>query len=414
MQHTRVLVLSQYYAPEPVPKPSELAEALAMRGHSVSVITGFPNYPSGWVFPGFRLRLVSKEQRAGLPIVRTLIYPYHGDSASGRCLNYLSFMISSVLGSFFTPPCDVIYVWHPPLTIGVAAWIIGRLKHAPFVYDVTDIWPESLTISGKVTNPLMIWAIHQLERFVYKRAQHLLVVTPHAKENLIAKGIPPEKITVAVPWVDETLFSKGPDANGLDFRAQHGLGGRFVVMYAGNMGLLQGLETVIRCAAMLRAEAGIVFILVGDGVERARLRLLAQELVLPNVVFVDRQPFSAMPALFASADALLVHLKHSTLSNLVIPGKTVAYLAAGCPIVMACNGAAADLVRQAKAGIVIPPEEPEAMAEAVLSLSCLSASERSVLGENGRSYIVTHYSKDRVLDNYERIFARACALGVES
>lgn len=404
----RILILSQYYEPEPVPKPSELAQALAQRGHIVSVITGLPNYPSGKLYSGYRLRLLHRERIAGIPVIRTLIFPYHGSSSLGRIINYASFMVSAVLGALFAPPCDLIYVWHPPLTVGPAAWAIGLIKRAPFVYDVQDIWPESLRASGKVSNLPVIRAMHLVERFIYKRANHLLVQTSEAKKNLVSKGVPKQKITVGGLWIDETRFLQGSNTNGADVRARYGLSDRFVVMYAGNMGYLQGLETVLSCADRLRSNEKIVFVLVGDGVDRERLISRVQELRLHNVIFIEGQPVSVMPAFLSSADALLVHLKHSELSNLVVPGKTLAYLASGSPIIMAMNGAAGELISQANAGIVISPENPDEMANAVLHLSSLSRSERARLGENGRSYLLAHLSKDKVLGEYEDIFARAC------
>jgi len=403
----RILILSQYYEPEPLPKPSDLAQALAERGHVVSVITGFPNYPSGRLYPGYRFCLLQKEKINGVPLVRTFTFPYHGRSSLGRIFNYVSFMVSGVLGVFFSPPCDLIYVWHPPLTIGLTAWVIGLLKRAPFVYDVQDIWPESLTAAGKMTNSLVIWAMHRMEQFIYKRAKHLLVVTAGAKNNLVKKGISAGKITVAGLWVDEDRFLQESEKKAVDVRSRYGLGGRFVIMYAGNMGYLQGLETILSCANALRKEERIVFVLVGDGVDRERLVSQVQELALPNVVFIESQPTSAIPAFLSRADALLVHLKHSELSDLVVPGKTLAYLASGRPIIMAMNGAAGELIRQANAGVVIPPEDPQEMAKAVLYLSRLSHSERAALGENGRSYLVTHFSKEKVLKHYEDIFLRA-------
>ena len=408
----RILILSQYYEPEPLPKPSDLAQALAERGHVVSVVTGFPNYPSGRLYPGYRFCLFQKEKINGVPLVRTFTLPYHGRSSLGRIFNYASFMVSGVLGAFLSPPCDLIYVWHPPLTIGLTAWMIGLIKRAPFVYDVQDIWPESLTAAGKVNHPMVIWAMHQMERFIYKRAKHLLVVTPGAKKNLVGKGVPAEKITVAGLWVDEARFLEGSKENGVDVRGRYGLGSRFVVMYAGNMGYLQDLETILRCADILRSEERIVFVLVGDGVERERLVSRARELALRNVIFVESQPTSVIPAFLSSADVLLVHLKYSEVHNLVIPGKTLAYLASGRPIIMAMNGAGGDLIREAKAGLVIPPEDPDQMAKAVLRVERLSHSERAALGNNGRSFLLTCFSKDKVVGQYEDIFKRSCGYGI--
>jgi glycosyltransferase involved in cell wall biosynthesis len=392
----RILILSHYYEPEPIPKASELAQALARRGHSVSVITGFPNYPRGKLFPGFHLRLYQRETVSGVPVVRTFVYPYHGRSALGRLLNYGSFMISAVWGSFLVPACDVIYVWHPPLTVGIAAWAIACLKKAPFVYDVQDIWPESIVWAGMLKNRFLIWVLHRVEGFIYRHAKHLLVVSPGAKENLSCKGVPPEKISVASHWIDETLFSEAPDRGRDELRRQYGFGDRFVVMFAGNLGLVQGLETIVQAAARLRDQHGILFAIVGDGADRSRLQSLSRELALANIRFIDRQPLSAMPSFFAAADALLVHLKRSPLAEISIPTKTLAYLAANRPILMAVNGAAADLVQRAQAGIVFPPDEPETLAREAMRLSRMSPAERAKMGENGRSFLLANYGKETV------------------
>src|SRR5579859_1658001 len=389
----RILILSHYYDPEPIPKPAELAQALVRRGHQVYVLTGFPNYPSGRLYPGFRLRLMSKEERSGISIIRAFTAPYHGPSLIGRFLNYASTAIFAIIASIRTPPCDVIYVYHPPLTIGLSAFIIGFLKRAPFVYDVQDIWPDSVVWSGMLTNRTIIGLLHYVERFVYRRANHILVVTSGAKKNLLVKGVSLDKITVASHWVDEEMFRSKAENNGADVREKYGLGNRLVVMFAGNIGIVQGLETVLRCADLLRDELGIVFILVGDGADRERLISLSRSMALPNVVFVDRQPLTAMPAILGCADALLVHLKRSELSQVSIPTKTLAYLAVGRPIIMAVEGASAELITQARAGVVVPPGNPKALAEAVLTLTRLPLSERMAMGENGRNFLSTEFAR---------------------
>src|ERR1043166_8822943 len=144
----RVLILSHYYDPEPIPKPAGLARELRYRGHTVCALTGYPNYPTGKLYPGFRLGVVRRQEVDGIPVVRTFEFPHHGKRVVGRLLNYVSFMISAPLGSALIPACDVMYVWHPPLTVGLAAWVIARLRRVPFVYDVQDIWPESVVLSG--------------------------------------------------------------------------------------------------------------------------------------------------------------------------------------------------------------------------------------------------------------------------
>src|SRR5437016_6845926 len=197
----RVLILSQYYKPEPVPKPGELAEELRRRGHDVTVLTGFPNYPTGRLYPGASLKLLRREEINGVPVTRTFELPYHGQGIIGRFLNYGSFMASAILGGALGLRPDVIYVWHPPLTVGIAAAVIARVRRVPFVYDVQDIWPEAAVISGMLKDGWLIRLISRVERLVYREADHILVVTPGARENLVAKGVPPEKLSVMPDWV---------------------------------------------------------------------------------------------------------------------------------------------------------------------------------------------------------------------
>jgi len=403
----RVLILSQYYFPEPIPKPGELAAALRERGHEVSVITGLPNYPAGRLYPGARLALLKRERIDGIPVTRSFELPYHGRRAAGRILNYASFMVSSALAALATPACDVIYVWHPPLTVGVAAAAIGRIKRAPVVYDVQDIWPESAVLSGVLRDGPLVRLMSRLERLVYRLMDHILVVTPGARDNLIGKGVPAAKVSVLPHWIDESLFGAVSPGDAAAVRTKYGWGDRFVVLFAGNLGLVQGLETVVRAAERLRHDPGILWAFVGDGVDRPRLERLAAERGLGgSVQFIDRQPLSAMPGFFAAADALLVHLKRSELSNYVIPSKTNAYLATGRPILMAMEGAAADLVREANAGVIVGSEDPEALAAAALSLRAMPEADRARFGQSGRRYLLEHLSKARVLSDYEALLAR--------
>lgn len=403
----RILILSQYYTPEPIPKPVELAQALNQRGHTVSVVTGLPHYPLGKLYPGFRLSLAKREMIDGIPVVRSFEFPYHGKRAVGRILNYVSFMVSAPLASLLARPCAVIYVRHPPLTIGVAAWLIARWRHVPFVYDVQDIWPESAVVSGILKEGWLVRMISRLERFVYRQANHLLVVTEGARDNLIGKGVEPAKISVMPHWVDESLFEQTDQEMGLALRAQYGWNEHFVVLFAGNIGLVQGLETVILAAGQLQANSQTLLVLVGDGSDKERLQTLTASAGLTDrVQFIERQPMDQIPAFMAAADALLVHLKQSELSDYVIPTKTLAYLAAGKPILMAMDGAAAKLIIAAEAGVIIPPENPDALAAAICNLSVTPLAERIAMGQRGRAYLKANLAKQKVIDQYEEIFQR--------
>jgi colanic acid biosynthesis glycosyl transferase WcaI len=404
----RVLILSQYYSPEPVPKPAELAQALTERGHQVAIVTGFPNYPTGKLYEGFRLAAVKRETIDGISVTRSYEFPYHGKRILGRLLNYLSFMVSAPIGSLLAPTCDVIYVWHPPLTMGVAAWLIARMRGVSFVYDVQDIWPESAVVSGLLKHGPMVNFMCWLERFVYRRADHLLVVTDGARDNLISKGIDAAKLSVMPHWIDEKLFQRRDENSCLRFREEYDWKDRFVVLFAGNLGMVQGLETVVQAANELKNNSDVLIVLVGDGTDKNRLQKLAERMSLDNIRFIERQPMERMPQFMAAADALLVHLKRSDLSHWVIPTKTLAYLAAGKPILMAMEGAAAQLLRDAEAGLVIPPEEPGALAEAMRKISAMSERDRVGMGEKGRQYLLENLSKEKMITKYEEILRDLC------
>lgn len=400
----RVLIFSQYYFPEGVPKPHELAEELAANGHEVSVLTGYPHYPGGKLAEGYRLGLFKRETIRNIPVLRLFELPYHSTNALLRMANYLSFMISAPFGAFFTPKCDVIYVWHPPLTIGVAAWLLAKLKGVPFVYDVQDIWPDFVVLSGMTREgSLQVRVMRWLEKFVYKRAHHLIVQTEAGRENFVGKGVEREKISILPHWIDEKMFGEG-DANERDsLREKYGWQDKFVLLFAGNLGIVQGLDSVIEAAKYIpNGNARIVF--MGDGTDKPRLEKIAEELnVGDKVQFVERQPAERMPAFMAAADALLVHLKKSELAKYVIPSKTVAYLASGKPILMATGGASEDLIKQANAGITVEPENSEKIAATIEQMRKMSDEELTKLGANGREFLIKNLSKKKVIADYEKL-----------
>jgi colanic acid biosynthesis glycosyl transferase WcaI len=399
----RVLILSQYFAPEPVPKPTELAEELAERGHDVTVITGVPNYPSGQIYPSYNQVFIRKCTHKGIRIIRTFEFPYHGTNAIGRILNYVSFMISAPLGALGGPGWDVMYVWHPPLTVGVAAWIISRMRRVPFVYDVQDIWPESAVLAGVLREGWLVRVLARMERFVYRQAGHIAVVTDGAKANLIGKGVPAKHVSVMPHWIDDEPFTKLSNSRDT-VRVERGWSNRFVVMFAGNLGLAQGLETLIDAVALCPMELPIVLCFVGDGTDRSRLRAMTDSRGLSSKIeFLDRYPQSEMPTLLAAADCLLVHLKRSEISQFVIPTKTLAYLASGTPLLMAMDGAAADLVRAARAGWVIPPEDPAAMCTALVDLMAQPTEARVAMGKRGQEFVKATLTKKVVIPQYEAL-----------
>lgn len=399
-----ILILSQYYAPEPILKPIELANELKRLGHEVSVITGFPNYPSGELYPGYKLKFVETTIENDIRITRTYEYPYHGKSVVGRIINYISFMLSAPFGLITNSDIDVIYVWHPPLTIGISAWIISLLSGKAYVYDVQDIWPESVIVSGLVKSKLLIKLLRAIESFVYKKANSIIVVTKGAKNNLIEKGVDGNKIKILPHWIDENLFCSFDQDDIERIKKLYNFDNKFVCMFAGNLGTVQGLDTLIFAADMLREEDDILIVFVGEGSDGPRLKELVTSLNLEKlVIFIDQKPINEIPAFLSASNVLLVHLKSSPLSNYVIPSKTIAYLAAGKPILMAAGGASGQLIEEIGAGISINPGDPKQLAESILMLAGKSLDDLEKMGDKGRQYFLTHLAKSEVIPMYESL-----------
>jgi glycosyltransferase involved in cell wall biosynthesis len=403
----RVLVVAQYYIPEPVPKPNEIAEELTRRGHSVTVITGLPNYPSGKLAPGYRLVPWLREVINGVPVLRVFEVPYHGRSAAGRIVNYLSFTLAAGFGAFAVPLPDVIYVFLPPPTLGLSLSFVGALRGAPIVCDIQDIWPDEAVMSGLMREGFVTSVLRWIERLAYGRAAHLLVVTDGARENLLAKGVAPDKVSVLSHWYPVTLGNLKQRSPELLAAAREELraGDKFIVTFAGNLGIVQGLATVLDAAKLLRSRGDIAFRFIGDGLDRARLEHLARESQLENVLFLGQRPSGAMPPLLAASDALLVHAAAGPLNQLLLPTKTLAYLAAGRPLIAAMDGATAELVREAGAGVTTAPGDSDALAGAIERLAAMPRAELAAMGERGRLFVAGRFDRGRIIDRLEAILA---------
>jgi glycosyltransferase involved in cell wall biosynthesis len=397
----KVLVLTQWYPPEPVLLIQELAQTLQKSGHGVTVLTGFPNYPSGKIYPGYHIRLIQREILNDIPVVRVPLYPEHSLSGLWRILNYVSFALaSSILGFFVTSKPDVIFVYHPPLTIGLPAFVLSRLWGVPFVYQIQDMWPETLRATGMMKNARLLRWVGRFARWIYKKAHTILVISPGFRRNLIDKGVPEPKIRVVSNWIDTGVY-KAIDCDH-ELAEKLGLYERFNIMYAGNMGEAQGLETVLEAAALLSDIQAVQFVLFGEGTALPRLKRFVEEKDLKNVRFMGRYPHQTMPSLYALADILLVHLKDDPLFRITIPSKTLAYLASGKPIIVAATGDVADMINSAGAGIACPPGDPQALAESVRHLYQMTAEQRWALGERGRQIATREYDRDILIPKIEQ------------
>ncbi|MCE5267211.1 MAG: glycosyltransferase family 4 protein [Planctomycetaceae bacterium] len=404
----RILILSQFFSPEPDFKGLPFARELVRRGHEVEVLTGFPNYPGGRLYPGYRVRPWQREVQDGIVVNRVPLYPSHDRSALRRIANYASFALSaSVVGPWLVRKPDVIYAYHPPATVGLPAMVLRALRGCPVVYDIQDLWPDTVVSSGMMRNRWIASALNHWCRLVYGRMDRIVVLSPGFREALIARGVAVEKIDVIYNWADETrLRGNGPKTN--VSAARQVMAGRFNVVFAGTMGLVQSLDTVLDAAKLCLATVPQAqFVFVGGGIDKARLEQRARDMHLPNVRFLPQQPMEAMGEFLTLADVAMVHLKDDPLFRITIPSKTQAYLASGRPILMAVAGDAANLVAQSGGGVTCPPENPSAMAAAVSQLWAMGRERREAMGSRGRAFYDEHLSLVVGAAEFDRVFEAA-------
>jgi glycosyltransferase involved in cell wall biosynthesis len=382
----RILFITQWFQPEQMFKGLPFAKELLKLGHEVEVLTGFPNYPEGKIYNGYKIRFLQRETIDGVPVIRVPLYPSHDRSGWRRFVNYVSFALSAaIIGPWVVKKADVAYVYHPPATIGFPAAMIKLLRGIPFVYDIQDLWPDTLTATGMFTNKLGLWLVDRWCRFVYWAANKIIVLSPGFKNALIERGVPGDKIKVIYNWVDDTMVKQVPKNPAL--AAKLGLDGKFNIAFAGNMGKAQALEAVIVAANILKNEyPNLQFVFVGTGVEVENLKIKTHDAGLENILFIPQQPLSEMGAILALADVLLVHLKDAPLFRITIPSKIQAYMAAGRPVLVGVRGDAADLVINAKAGFSCLPQDAESIADGVRKFIKMSRQELDAMGENGRKF----------------------------
>ena len=395
----RVIFLSQLYDPEPTVKGARFVEALQRMGFDVEALTGFPNYPGGTVYPGYRIQPLMRETLKGTKVTRVAIYPSHDKNAIKRIFCYFSFFLSSFFYLVFAAKkSDLIYVSYPSLTAGLAAVGAKLFRRTPVLLDIQDMWPDSLMATGMVKSDVFLGFVGWLCNLLYRRVDHITVQSEGFRRLLIERGVPEEKLTVILNWADETSEVPSPErAIGFDQDAY------LRILFAGNMGPAQGLETVVDTAAILsKKKCKATFYFLGSGLALNDLKAKAEMLKLQNVRFLPRVVLNEVQNYLAAADCLLVHLNSSPLFKITIPSKTQAYLYAGKPIIMAVEGDAADLVLKAGAGFCCLPADPQKLAETVVKMVDLTAQQRHDMGKAGRHF----YEQELTMENYVRVLLK--------
>ena len=407
-----ILYVSQYFPPEmgaPAARAVELARHWASLGHRVTVLTGFPNHPTGFVPPEWRprlRRLVYRETIDGVQVVRTWLLPFPNRKAYERMLNYSSFCVSAALrGLEFSRP-DVVIASSPQLLVGLSGWWIARWKRAPLVFEVRDLWPESLAAVGAgAEGSLLHRTLGAVAGFLYRKASHIAVVTPAFKDHLIRYwAVPAEKISIIENGVETDLF--GPANTDADLKKELGVEGKFLACYVGTMGMAHGLDTIIEAAKNLRSTLpNAMLLLVGEGADKERIQSLAAAETLSNLKLVDQQPRERIPAFINASDVCLVLLKKTELFKTVIPTKMLEFMSCGRPVILGVDGQARQLLEEAQGGIAIEPEDSSALAGAIQRLA-QNAELRQSLGLNGRRYIVKRCSRRRTAEQYLEVLQR--------
>ncbi len=380
----------------PAARASELARHWAEDGHDATVLTGFPNHPTGRVpseyCDEFR-QLVTREQIDGVNVVRTWLWPLPNRRAYERILNYSSFFVSSALtGTFLNRP-DVVIASSPQLLVGLSGWWLAFCKRVPFVFEVRDLWPESLAAVGVGDQKsLMHRTLAKIAGFLYRKANRIVVVTPAFKDHLIGRWqVPAHKISVIENGVETSLFN--PQNTNPDLRRDLDAEGKFVVSYIGTIGMAHGLEAIVEAATrMQHTSPKVLFLLVGEGAEKERILSLANSRRLTNLRFVGQQPREKIPAYITASDACLVLLKKADLFKTVIPTKMLEFMSCARPVILGVEGQARKIMEEAQAGICIEPENVDDLVQAITRLAADPALRES-LGRNGRRYIQQRFSR---------------------
>jgi colanic acid biosynthesis glycosyl transferase WcaI len=392
----RILFLTDNFPPEtnaPATRTYEHARCWIAAGHEVTVLGNVPNFPTGRVFPGYRNRLWQRETMDGIAVVRVWTFVTANEGFLKRSLDYFSFAVTGVIGGLFLPRPDVIVATSPQIFTALAGCILAGFKRRPFVFELRDLWPDSIIAVGAMREGMLLRRLRQLEYWLYKRAARIVSVTQAFKRVLVANGVPQEKIAVVRNGVDLEGFMPGPKPPDLERRL--GLAGRFVAAYVGTVGMAHGLDILLSAAERLRHRQNLTFLVVGTGAERARLEAEARQRGLDNILFVGPVDKEEVKRYWRLCDVALVLLRDAPLFLHVIPSKIFEAMGTGRAIILGVRGESRELLEEAGAGTAIPPESAPALAEALSKLMD-DPSLCATMGRAGRKFVEAAFDRRRL------------------
>ncbi len=408
MDRLKILLLTRYFPPEIGTAANlffELARGLSKRGHKVTVVTNFPWYNLETIPRKYMGRYYMKEKFDGFDVIR-IKSPVFGTKKIKLLMGHITVPFTTLLGSLFIRKPDIIFIYSPPLFMGITAWIINSIKKIPWIMGVQDLHPQCYIDQGVLKNKFLIYVLETIEKFCYKKASYITVHSEGNKRHIVEKkGIPAKKVTVIYNWIDTDELKPLPRDN--KFSRKYDLNGKFIVGYAGTLGMSQGLMSIIESANILRDRDDIEFFIVGDGIEKEKMIKRVKELNLTNVRFLKMQPKSVYPYVLASSDVQLVTL-NKNVKTPVVPSKILSIMAAERPVLasLPLDGDAPKIIKDAKCGICIGPEDPHALAKEIIKLA-ENPEMRRQFSQNGREFVVREMSLTKAISDLEALFEKA-------
>lgn len=391
-----ILFVTQYFSPEvgaTQTRVQEFARACVAAGHRVTVLTEMPNHPHGEIFPEYRGRVLTRETFDGMTVLRVWVWTVPVKTFLTRLAFYGSFFALATIRGALVRSVDVVFATSPPLPVGLIGWILARARGARFVLDIRDLWPAAARALGELDRrPTLFRAATVLERFLYRHADLITAVTRGFVRYISPLLRHPERLVWLPNGATAALFR--PDRVDPGLRVRLGLVGQFVITFAGNHGLAQGLDAVLEAANLLRSREEVTFVLVGHGAAKARLMARAAALELSNVRFLPEVPLSEVPPYLTMSDALLVPLSRDPVFDTFIPSKLYDFLACARPVILMVSGEAREVIEASGGGISVAPEDAAGLAKAVLELMDKSVEERQEMGARGRAYVLAHYTRE--------------------
>ena len=400
----RVLLVTQYFYPENF-KSNDIALELTKRGHEVTVLTGLPNYPEGKIHENYGFFKRTKENYQGVKVIRTWLVPRGKGGGIRLFLNYFSWAFFASIRAFFLSfqkKFDVILVHEPsPITQGFPAIVVKKIQKIPLHFWVLDLWPESLTSAGGINNKYVLSFFTKMVKYIYNNSDKILVSSKGFKESIVAKGNYNDKLVYFPNWAEDSILKGNSNYPIPDLPTG------FKIIFAGNIGVAQDVNSVIKTALILKEKTDIHFVFIGDGRSKVQLENFVLDNDLNQTVhFLGRFPIDAMKTFFNQADVLLVSLKDELIFNVTVPAKLQAYLCTQKPILGMLNGEGAAIINDANCGLSVNAGDSNGLAEKTRQLYEMSIEERNNLGNNGFEYYEQNFTMNKCIDNLEFILKK--------